>query len=72
MTSSDALLEPRRVDSRADYGWVKMGTPDDGYTYPETPYEQVMEHCMSQYVYIRPVFIIVHIAVCTDGLGTQT
>jgi hypothetical protein len=56
MTSSDALLEPRRVDSRADYGWVKMGTPDDGYTYPETPYEQVMEHCMSQYVYIRPVF----------------
>ena len=48
MTSSDALLKPRRVNSRADYGWVKMGTPDDGYTYPEAPYEQVMAHCMSQ------------------------
>ena len=26
MTSADSLLSPRKVDSRSDYGWVKLGT----------------------------------------------
>jgi len=47
MTSPDSLLKPRKVDSRSDYGWTKLGD-GPGYIWPETPFEAVTEHCMAE------------------------
>ena len=48
MTSNDAaMLRQRRVDSRSDYGWVKMGN-GKSFTFPETDYEVVVRYAMSQ------------------------
>jgi hypothetical protein len=47
MTSPDALLKPRQVDSRSDYGWTKLGD-GPGYTWPETPYGAVTRHCIGE------------------------
>jgi hypothetical protein len=43
MTSPDALLAERGVDSRADYGWMKLGQ-GPGYAWPQTQYEAVADH----------------------------
>ena len=43
MTSPDKLLTERRADSRADYGWMKLGA-GAGYRFPSTPYETVATH----------------------------
>ena len=47
MTSSDALLQPRGANSRSDYGWTKLGDGPN-YTWPETPFETVTEHSISE------------------------
>ena len=46
MTGS--MLKPRGVNSRADYGWVKLGVSPD-YTFPETPYENVVDHALTMH-----------------------
>jgi hypothetical protein len=46
MTSSDAMIKARGVNSRADYGWVKLGVAAD-YTFPSTPYENVVNHALT-------------------------
>jgi hypothetical protein len=47
MTSPDALLKPRKVDSRTDYGWIKLGH-SPAYKWPQTAYEDVMDHSLSE------------------------
>lgn len=42
------MLKPRGVNSRADYGWVKLGVSPD-YTFPETPYENVVDHALTMH-----------------------
>ena len=48
MTSPDALLKPRKVDSRSDYGWTKLGY-SASYEWPLTKYEAVVEHGLSEF-----------------------
>jgi hypothetical protein len=61
--------------SRADYGWVKMGTPDDAYTFPQVPYEQVMDHCISQYhirtEYYQANFSIPYVPTLSTGFDSR-
>lgn len=46
MDAGDAMIKTRKVDSQTAYGWMKLGHGED-FTWPETPYEVVMEHALA-------------------------